>query len=237
MSELEGQLIEDKAVLPLELFFDLVFVLGITQTVSRSPMATTARLSGEPSWCWRCCGGRGPSSAGRRTPSTCDPTGFGSPFLPRWGAALIMAVSVPTAFEDGGLWLAIGYGAVRGIGVWIHITGTTDQVMQVAIGIIAAERPLDRVLAITMLLAMAAAASLWWSYFDRFAETVESALRESGDKQGVIAHDAYSLGHFPMIAGVVLFTAAAEEIVAHPGDPLESFTRLLLALSSSRRVR
>jgi hypothetical protein len=36
-----------------------------------------------------------------------------------------------------------------------------------------------------------------------------------------------------MIAGVVLFAAAAEEIVAHPGEPLESFTRLLLALSIS----
>lgn len=38
-----------------------------------------------------------------------------------------MAVSVPTAFEDGGLWLALGYVTVRGIGVWLHIKGTTDQ--------------------------------------------------------------------------------------------------------------
>lgn len=34
ISELEDELTEDKAVLPLELFFDLVFVLGITQTVA-----------------------------------------------------------------------------------------------------------------------------------------------------------------------------------------------------------
>ena len=33
-SEQTPQLVEDKAVLPLELFFDLVFVLGITQTVA-----------------------------------------------------------------------------------------------------------------------------------------------------------------------------------------------------------
>ncbi len=34
-----------------------------------------------------------------------------------------------------------------------------------------------------------------------------------------------------MIAGIVLFATAAEEIVGHPGDALEGFTRLLLALS------
>ena len=34
MSDRVSQLLEDKAVLPLELFFDLVFVLGITLTVA-----------------------------------------------------------------------------------------------------------------------------------------------------------------------------------------------------------
>ena len=34
MSDRESGLLQDKAVLPLELFFDLVFVLGITQTVA-----------------------------------------------------------------------------------------------------------------------------------------------------------------------------------------------------------
>lgn len=37
-----------------------------------------------------------------------------------------MAVSVPDAFESGGLWLAVGYLIVRGIGIWLHLTGTTD---------------------------------------------------------------------------------------------------------------
>ena len=34
-----------------------------------------------------------------------------------------------------------------------------------------------------------------------------------------------------MIAGVVLFAAAAEEVVLHPGDPLSGFSRLLVALA------
>jgi low temperature requirement protein LtrA len=101
----------------------------------------------------------------------------------------------------------------------------------VAVGIIAAGRPFDATLAFTMLLAVAGAAALWWSYFDRFTETVEDALRRAGDSQGVLARDAYSMGHYPMIAGVVLFAASAEEIVLHPGDPMGGFARLLVALS------
>ena len=34
-----------------------------------------------------------------------------------------------------------------------------------------------------------------------------------------------------MIVGVVLFAAAAEEVLLHPGDPLAGFSRLLFALS------
>jgi low temperature requirement protein LtrA len=101
----------------------------------------------------------------------------------------------------------------------------------VAVGIVAADADLDGVLALTMLLAVAGASTLWWSYFDRFADPVEHALRIAGASQARLARDAYSLGHYPMIAGVVLFAAAAEEIVHHPGDPLEGFTRLLVALS------
>lgn len=304
MSEVQDELIEDKAVLPLELFFDLVFVLGITQTVGLLVDGHAAALGraflvlAMLWWAW---------TQFSWTANSIDlrPARVRFAFFAAMGAALIMAVSVPRAFGDGGLWLVLGYIVVRALGVWLHLTGTTDQATAagvrlfaavswpgplvllvgafvdppfrswiwlagfllevaaaglaggsawnlraghfaerhgliyiiatgegiVAIGIVAALRPLDGVLAITMLLAVAAAASLWWSYFDRFSETVEEGLRRAGDSQGVIARDAYSLGHFPMIAGVVLFAAAAEEIVSHPGDPLEGFTRLLLALS------
>ena len=305
MSDLEEELLEDKAVLPLELFFDLVFVLGITQTVALvvaghdgQALARAFLVLAMLWWAWT------------QFSWTANAIDLHAPrvrfaFFAAMGAALIMAVSVPTAFEEGGFWLALGYVTVRGIGVWLHIKGTTDQVMLasvkffalvswpgplaivigaffepparswiwlvgfllefaaagiaggaawniraghfaerhgliyiiaigesiVAIGIVAAQKPLNGVLAATMLLAIAGACLLWWSYFDRLSETVEDALREAGDNQGVIARDAFSLGHFPMIAGIVLFATAAEEIVGHPGDALEEFTRLLLALS------
>ena len=305
VNEHGDQVIEDKAVLPLELFFDLVFVLGITQAVALvvgghdgQALWRAALILAMLWWGWSQFTWTANSIALQS-----DRTRIA--FFVAMGAALIMAVSVPTAFGDGGVWIAVGYIVVRATGVWLHLTETADpetlasarffatvswigplvfllgafvdppartwiwllafllEVASaaivggavwriraghfaerhgliyiialgegiVAIGIVAARAELDGVLALTMLLAIAGAAVLWWSYFDRFAETIEGALQAAGDSQGVVARDAYSLGHYPMIVGIVLFAAAAEEIVAHPGDPLGDFTRLLVALS------
>ncbi len=303
MNQRNDQLLDDKAVLPLELFFDLVFVLGITQTVAllveghdgqamwRATLILAMLWWGWTQFTW----------TANAIELESDRTRIA--FFVAMGAALVMAVSVPTAFGDGGFGIAIGYIVVRGTGVWLQLTETTDPDTRasarlfaavswvgplvllwgafveppgrtwiwllaffleigaagiaggaawrvnaghfaerhgliyiialgegiVAVGLIAAGRELDSVLIVTMLLAIAGASALWWSYFDRFAEPVEEALRTAGDSQGTVARDAYSLGHFPMIAGVVLFAAAAEEVVLHPGDPLSGFSRLLVA--------
>jgi len=300
-----GQLLDDKPVLPLELFFDLVFVLGITQTVALIADGHDARALWRAGlvlamlwWAW---------TQFTWTANSIDlnPSRTRIAFFIAMGAALIMAVSVPEAFGAGGIWMVVGYLVVRATGVWLHLTQTADPETRasarffaavswvgplvfligafveppgrswiwllgfllelaaagivggaawrlraghfaerhgliyiialgegiVAVGIVAAGRPFDGVLALTMLLAVAGAALLWWSYFDRFAETTEDALRKAGDSQGIVARDVFSLGHYPMIAGVVLFAAAAEEIVLHPGDPLSGFTRLLVAMA------
>lgn len=305
MSDRKDQLVEDKSVLPLELFFDLVFVLGITQTVALVVAGHDGRALWRAAlvlamlwWGW---------SQFTWTANSIDlrPARTRIVFVVAMGAALIMAVSVPAAFGDGGVWFVAGYIVVRVIGVWLHLTETTDPETLasarlfaavswvgplvllfgafvdpparswiwlvglllevaaaglvggaawriqaghfaerhgliyiialgegiVAVGIVATGRTLDAVLAATVLLAVAGAAALWWSYFDGFAAFVEDRLRGAGVDQGRLARDAYSLGHYPMIAGVVLFAAAAEEVVLHPGDPLGGFTRLLIAMS------
>ena len=305
MDDPVDQLVEDKAVLPLELFFDLVFVLGITQTVALVADGHDGRALARAGlvlavlwWGWSQFTWTANSVDLRRGRTRIA-------LFVAMGAALIMAVSVPTAFGDGGMWFAVGYIVVRSTGVWLQLTETTDAdtlagvrffaavswigplvllfgalvdaparswiwlaavLLEVgsaalaggsewriraghfaerhgliyiialgegivAVGIVAAGGSLDGVVAFTMLLAIAGAAVLWWSYFDRFAGTVEQALRGAGESQGAIARDAYTLGHYPMIAGVVLFAAAAEEIVHHPGDALSGFTRLLVALA------
>lgn len=305
MADDSVQVVEDKAVLPLELFFDLVFVLGITQTVAliidghdAQALWRAALVLAMLWWAW---------TQFTWTANAIDlkPPRTRIAFFVAMGAALVMAVAVPTAFEDGGVWVALGYVTVRGVGVWLQLTETDDpdtlasvhlfaavswvgplvlligalfdpparswiwlaggllEIASagivggkawnvkaghfaerhgliyiialgegiVAVGVVATGQPFGGVLVGALLLTMVGASALWWSYFDRFIEFVEQGLRTAGRKSGVYARDAYSLGHYPMIAGVVLFAAAAEEVVLHPGDPLSGFSRLLVALA------
>ena len=45
-----------------------------------------------------------------------------------------------------------------------------------------------------------------------------------------MARDAFSLLHFPMLCGVIAYAYALEEMVAHPGETLETGVRLALTL-------
>jgi low temperature requirement protein LtrA len=62
---------------------------------------------------------------------------------------------------------------------------------------------------------------LWWIYFGWFKEALEERLSGADPRDiGRLSRDAYSLGHFPMLVGIIGFAVAIEEIVAHPNAPL-----------------
>jgi low temperature requirement protein LtrA len=80
-------------------------------------------------------------------------------------------------------------------------------------------------------LALLIACLLWWTYFGWFKEGLEEQVGDAAPRDvGVRVRDAYSLGHFPMLSGIIGFAVGIEEIVAHPGDPLH--TEVLIALGS-----
>ena len=91
------------------------------------------------------------------------------------------------------------------------------------------ERTLE--LAVDAAGALLIACLLWWTYFGWFKEGLEEQLEDTapGDV-GVRVRDVYSLGHFPMLVGIIGFAVGIEEIVAHPGDPLHS--EVLIALGT-----
>jgi low temperature requirement protein LtrA len=69
------------------------------------------------------------------------------------------------------------------------------------------------------LLGLMVAVSLWWLYFHHLAGAAEQALIEAAPaRRAALARDAYTLGHFPLIAGVVYVALGLElllgEIVA-----------------------
>lgn len=59
--------------------------------------------------------------------------------------------------------------------------------------------------------------AMWWSYFDWPNTVGEHALKGvSGVEEARMARDAYTIGHYPLVAGVVLFAVGMEELLAHP---------------------
>jgi low temperature requirement protein LtrA len=117
---------EEERVTPLELFFDLVFVLAITQC--------TALMAGEPTWTglakglavlavlWWCWVGYAWLT------SVVDPE-EGAVRLVIFGAIaslLVAALCVPGAFDDSALIFATAYGAVRIAQILLFVLASRD---------------------------------------------------------------------------------------------------------------
>ncbi|MDQ1431175.1 MAG: hypothetical protein QOF40_1777 [Actinomycetota bacterium] len=58
---------------------------------------------------------------------------------------------------------------------------------------------------------------LWWTYFGWLKEATERGLAAATPSHiAGLARDAFSLGHFPLLCGIVGFSVAIEEIVRRP---------------------
>lgn len=154
--------------------------------------------------------------------------GFVDPPLRTWlwvgGMAIELAAAVSAGRGD--FRLRAGHFAER-YGLFV-IIALGESI--VAVGLTAADGERTSALAVALVAAFVGAAVLAWIYFDRLAEVAEHRLRATPEPgRSSLARDAYSFLHFPLVAGIVLTAVAAEEIVAHPGDPLEAFGRAVLA--------
>lgn len=90
----------------------------------------------------------------------------------------------------------------------------------VAIGVGVAQEPID--LAITTGSAMSVIVSvlLWWSYFARLAAAGETVLEGRDERQrAILGADAYSYGHFVIVAGIILTALGIEDAMKHIDDP------------------
>jgi low temperature requirement protein LtrA len=100
----------------------------------------------------------------------------------------------------------------------------------VAIGVTAANQPFDAVLAASVALAIGGAMSFWWAYFDFAARGMARALRGvEGRARGDLARDMFTLLHYPLVLGVILFAVAAKKTIADPLQPLSETGLIALA--------
>jgi low temperature requirement protein LtrA len=103
----------------------------------------------------------------------------------------------------------------------------------VGIGLAAAHVPRDAIHLAGLGVAFLIAGALWWSYFDKAAPFVEECfVATTGQMRGRFARNAYSILHYPIVVGIVFFAVAAEEVVAHPDEPLTTTVALAMAIGT-----
>ena len=102
----------------------------------------------------------------------------------------------------------------------------------IAVGVALEGFKISTSLAIQLAVGLTGVSAMWWAYFDRLQEVMESALRLADEHEtGRMARDVYSILHYPMIVGIVFYAVALEEAFLHPDDPMENVVATLFVLA------
>jgi low temperature requirement protein LtrA len=75
---------------------------------------------------------------------------------------------------------------------------------------------------LAFLSAFISSVAMWWIYFDVGARR-GSELIEHDDRPGLIGRQAYTYGHIPIVAGIVVIAVADEQVLVHPSGHLEPY--------------
>lgn len=135
--------------------------------------------------------------------------------------ALAIAIDVTALYVQGveGWQVQAGHLAER-FGL-IIIIALGESIVSVGVG--AQGKAMDAELIVGVLLGMAAAAALWWAYFDVVAIVAEHRFRASaGLERARIARDSYTYLHLPMVAGIVLFSLGVKTTLGHGDEHLHT---------------
>jgi low temperature requirement protein LtrA len=102
----------------------------------------------------------------------------------------------------------------------------------VTAGASATETGLRGQIAAAIVLSVAVACTIWWTYFAYIPEVTEHALRQArGAARGELARDLFTFGHFPLVFGIILYAVVVKHLVPAPEGHLSVDDRWLLALS------
>ncbi len=111
----------------------------------------------------------------------------------------------------------------------IVIIALGESIVAIGIGTSALER--DTTYALSVVVAFAGVAALWWAYFDFTAVAAERALRRASPAaRGPLARDVFTYFHYPVVFGIILYAVAAKKTLEHPLDPLSEAGRWALGL-------
>lgn len=103
----------------------------------------------------------------------------------------------------------------------------------VAVGATATGEGLSARTMAAMVVAVALACVLWWTYFAYLPRVTEHLLREAkGAEKGALARDVFTFGHFPLAFGLILYAVVAKHLVEHPTQRFDAHDRLVLGLAA-----
>jgi low temperature requirement protein LtrA len=136
-----------------------------------------------------------------------------------WVLALAVDFAGPFVFGVRGFRVSAGYFAER-FGL-IVIIALGESIVAVGVGAQGIELT-ARVIAAAVL-GVALAAALWWAYFDVVAANAEHRFTGMrGHALIVMARDAYSYLHLPMIAGIILAALGIKKTLEAVDEPLKT---------------
>ena len=143
-----------------------------------------------------------------------------------WAAAALPIVATTVARRERDFQLSPTHFVERhGLVVLIAIGESV-----VATGAGAAELPIGIPLLTAVVLGLALAAALWWSYFDRDDARAEHAMTHaSGPERARMALYGYYHAHLLMIAGIVVAAAGVHEAVAEIDHAATAATAALVS--------
>jgi low temperature requirement protein LtrA len=143
-----------------------------------------------------------------------------------WAAAFVLEWVTPLVTRIGGFRVAPAHFVERhGLVVLIALGESV-----VAIGIGAADLPLDLGLAAVAVLGLLLAACLWWAYFGGDDARAERALAGTAeDRRAAVAVRAFDYWHLPILLGIVCLAAGLKDAIGHAYDRLDPAHAWLLA--------
>ncbi len=145
-----------------------------------------------------------------------------------WGLAILLDVLAASIGANNEGWGLFPKHFAERHGLFVIIV--LGETLIVAASAVAEESWNVKLLIISML-AVGITACLWWLYFVRIKGQLEHAMnQQEGAAQSAMGRDVFSLLHFPMLCGLVIYAYAIEEAMVHPDSAMTLQARLALAI-------
>jgi low temperature requirement protein LtrA len=111
----------------------------------------------------------------------------------------------------------------------IVIIALGESIVAIGIGTSGLER--DATYALSVVIAFAGVAALWWAYFDFVAVAAARSLRQASPAaRSPLARDVFTFFHYPVVLGIIFYAVAAKKTLEKPVDPLSDAGRWALGL-------